>query len=1391
MAKGIVSNRGGLQIAAGGANVVQGEVTGQTGTTITFVANYTFGAAGVLFYRNGVLMDKVASFTATGTDNAEEYQEINNGSASTQITLNSTNPAVAGELFQMVFMEGTTTVATGGGSGVGDADTLFVDNADDSDLADFTTNGVVISASDPVNGTDSFLMTHDAVLERSIEKTFNVPPKFRGKNLTIELDVNSDANEGNLVLDIDDVTNTASLLTAEQLTLVDSLVSSRKSRFTFDCPASCAEMTYKVRGLPQSGVFSRIDDITLKITKRETREVLETEQEENVFSARIENNGTATLVSQSLPFIDSVLRTGTGNVLITFTPGFFTETPAVSLAGDVLSGDGVIYYELESASSIRVRTADNGSPTDLHFNITVQRQGADFKDLSLKSVMEKSTFNEILINENDSMIRALGFDAFGSTDTKIIKLLSVESSTGSAITRTSTAANGDVYTVNEAGVYSVSLSANMGAANRTVGVTLNTSGLTTDIYALPMTEVLVQTVTDGVDQTSPGSWAGYLNEGDQLRIHSDSGAAPVSDPNRFQFTISKVGTPKILQTAAESKVKIPTTFVRYQDSTGLASGAEASTVQFVNLTDFHGEGFVVDNSNGTVLTVKKDGILSIGTTATVSGTVTISRNASNPASFPPATEVVAALSPGASVPRKNISWEGQVKEGDVFRVAVNSGSGGDDYQYFNALHLDTEIQVAVSNVAPQFSEDDSAIRVHTGNGAGTTNTNIRRFASIEQSLGSAITYLDSAADGGSFVINEDGVYHINYFDLDQITTVTSLGLSLNSTQLSTALDAINVSDRLAMTSLSRGTAGTESAHVSWSGPLKAGDIVRAHFGSGPMEPLTSQCGFTIAKEGRTLAEVDVTPFVSIQDEKYYSVSQMENVFSARIQNNGAASIISESSEFIESVSRDATGTVTIYFKDSFFTELPSVQVIVDESPNPNTTINPVVSSRNLNSITVRTYNIVGAVFADYPFDIIVHRQGADKKDLQKALVQLNDFPRVNNTLQQLVSHVANLSTLLDASGDLRFNTSNINNNGDFLIIVEDDPSNSRTKFVAARECMVDCSFSYRITSGGSNGQIRVNNVPVHRTNLAYSTNARVVASGPVRLLKGDYITFDSGVAVSGVVDEPVEATILATAMELERVTNLDRQENIFSALVDGSAGTGVTITSQSSPFIDSVVRTATGVFTVNFTPGFFTEIPTVIGTVADSNSFNLSITTISTSSCNLNIRNTNSDVDSDRDFSLMVQRQGEDYKALHDIVAVVPEEKIAYIDVHATKYTDNYAATTAYKNIPLDHVTGDTEIVSISSNQATFGAGVYDLEFTGLGAHNGSGILDFLIYNFTDSVNHEEFLDVAYSNANAVSHNNVIARIELTEEKTFEFRTKSSIAAGLEFFGRIKVRKIR
>lgn len=134
------------------------------------------------------------------------------------------------------------------------------------------------------------------------------------------------------------------------------------------------------------------------------------------------------------------------------------------------------------------------------------------------------------------------------------------------------------------------------------------------------------------------------------------------------------------------------------------------------------------------------------------------------------------------------------------------------------------------------------IRLRTANGHGSTNTCIRRFTTTVSSIGNAITFADSASLGSTFTINEKGIYAVTYTGESRAAGNAPMGLSLNSAQLTTSIASITDADRLALFDTS---AGTFRGHVSWTGYLDVGDVIRAHT-AGTMDATTT-VGFTIAK----------------------------------------------------------------------------------------------------------------------------------------------------------------------------------------------------------------------------------------------------------------------------------------------------------------------------------------------------------------------------------------------------------------------------------------------------------------------------------------------------------------------------------------------------------------
>jgi len=121
---------------------------------------------------------------------------------------------------------------------------------------------------------------------------------------------------------------------------------------------------------------------------------------------------------------------------------------------------------------------------------------------------------------------------------------------------------------------------------------------------------------------------------------------------------------------------------------------------------------------------------------------------------------------------------------------------------------------------------DSFVSVHTPNGYGTTNTKIRRFTTVLTATGTAIAYADSATLGGSFTINEPGVYTI--YASDVTATITYSGVSVNAASLVTDINGIPIANRVCMAW--NGTAGNSVVQTGATVRLAVGDVIRAHAG---------------------------------------------------------------------------------------------------------------------------------------------------------------------------------------------------------------------------------------------------------------------------------------------------------------------------------------------------------------------------------------------------------------------------------------------------------------------------------------------------------------------------------------------------------------------------------
>lgn len=128
--------------------------------------------------------------------------------------------------------------------------------------------------------------------------------------------------------------------------------------------------------------------------------------------------------------------------------------------------------------------------------------------------------------------------------------------------------------------------------------------------------------------------------------------------------------------------------------------------------------------------------------------------------------------------------------------------------------------------APLVDTTMSEVYVQAGNGMGTTSGIVRRWSNSVVSIGTDITYADSATLGATFTLNRDGIYSATYCDsLDQSARI---GISLNAST-STSMSSLANTEILCGTTLSAANAG---GCCSVTKHFSAGDVLRGHTNGG-------------------------------------------------------------------------------------------------------------------------------------------------------------------------------------------------------------------------------------------------------------------------------------------------------------------------------------------------------------------------------------------------------------------------------------------------------------------------------------------------------------------------------------------------------------------------------
>jgi hypothetical protein len=689
----------------------------------------------------------------------------------------------------------------------------------------------------------------------------------------------------------------AATATASAVSMRASALPARRP-FTFVIPANCASLSYTITALPEANApRSVIDDVVIELT---SNSLLETSVVVPVLTAW--QGYTPTLQGFGTPSaVEFEWRQVGENVEIRgkFTSGTPTAVEArIGLpAGLSSAGTGIIpSLSLSGTMIVNLNTA-NAYYTLIEPSVaylTISRQGVSANGLTKNngndaivaassvsitssipcSGLSATTSTSIpltqsgVIQEADGNLQINGFTpANGSTNTCILTIASgtIAKNIGNHITWVSSATLGDTFTTTRTGVYTFNFSSDSGTVAKNFAFSKNSTQLTTSALSINAADKLGMNLDQGTNSIVTLSWTGQLVAGDVVRIHNDASAFTSPGTTYSTFSCTYQGSLKQVTVNPNSKITIPTSELRFEGASAFGTGAETAIVKFTTLAKIRGDAFVVDNSNGTKITMLKAGRLNVSSVVSSSSAssyyVAISRNQVDLANYPAASENLSSSGSQISTAGKTqqAAWSGDVSIGDVIRVSCTRTPTVDSGNNLNLSFQEQDIQVGITNILPQFSESDSSIRLIGSLGHGSVATKIKRFSSVIINNGGDIEYTDSATNGASFKVLSSGIFYINYVDSFNVTSY--MGLTLNSSSLTTNVDSIsNGSEVLELTQF---TSSNGVNDVSWSGYLVAGDIVRAHT-NGAISASGLYTKFTMSKVGKpNVTGVNVTPFVNV------------------------------------------------------------------------------------------------------------------------------------------------------------------------------------------------------------------------------------------------------------------------------------------------------------------------------------------------------------------------------------------------------------------------------------------------------------------------------------------------------------------------------------------------
>jgi len=742
-----------------------------------------------------------------------------------------------------------------------------------------------------------------------------------------------------------------------------------------------------------------------------------------------------------------------------------------------------------------------------------------------------------------------------------------------------------------------------------------------------------------------------------------------------------------------------------------------------------------------------------------------------------------------------------------------------------------------SGDSPKITMPHSELRMADANAWGSATAAVRKYGSIEylqDSIG-AFSITNDTTDGFVLEVLKSGFIHVSANDMNSGAGHYRFGITVNGDPSSVlSSQTAEVIRSHAVTSVN--SVNTSYSPAVWSGRVVSGDSIRIIW-NGQIAAATAnlyQSGFyalfmpdeielSLGQTDPTIIDNDsmvrlIGAFIygSESNNKCLRLSNLVENIGSDIEYvddpvTGAYFNILTSGIYNMAGSAYITATDGLGFMKnvsdttlSIADQPDEVQLILDYQQDTATAVI---------SCSWQGYLQAGDVirFMSYNGYADTSTQGVPtaRNNWNTCTISKQGNPSANVDISPFTSHAAREkqelnhisgggSSLLDLTGEIRFDRSLINSTGEGILLLEDDSSNTRTKFVATKSCSVSINFTATISAVGNIFAIYKNDVRIICSGNSSNTGWYVAVSGETLLEVGDYFTI---YASSGVYNnaDPLMLNVVATAEEemfFTEATGTLTDWEAYTPLFEGLGTPSEVDFKWSRVATDMYIR---GYFVVGTSTSALASVsipqgkkigsslgqgPAMCGYIGQS-----ALTTT-----DYHIMGTAGDnffnfSKQDASYSVFTPLQGDHiwssgrkitfeakipiqgWGVAQDSALIgVPKPKVCHIkEIRPTTVSGGTFTSGAWRQRVLNNLTGDPSFVSLNNNQFTLVKGTYVIEADVPGFRVGGHKAK--LFNYSDGV--DSLLGTnLYANLSpgGGTYSKIIGEVRISSSKTFEIQ---------------------